>query len=132
MSMYLIGTIVLGQDARTFASSDQTKIYASVSGWWKHGRGESARFQWCDLKILSQGAERAAEMLKKGKTVQVVVSNPHVELYEPKDKSKAVSGKIVGIIDRFDFVGKKDDAPTPAPARRDFSEQERDDTDIPF
>ena len=118
----MIGTIVLGQDARTFASSDGTKIYASVAGWWKHGRGEDARFQWCDLKLLTAGAEKAAPMLTKGKTIQVVVSNPHTETFEPKDKSKPASSKIVGIIDRFDFVGKREDSPAPAPARRDFTE----------
>ena len=130
--MYMIGNIVLGQDARTFASKDGTKIYASVAGWWKHGRGDDARFQWCDLKLLNSGAEKAAPMLTKGKTIQVVVSNPHVETYEPKDKSKPVSGKIVGIIDRFDFVGKRDDAPAPAPARLDYTESARADDDIPY
>ena len=134
MSMYLIGNIVIGEDARTFASADQTKIYASVKGWWKHGRGDDSRFQWCDLKLLTAGAERAAPMLLKGKTIQVVVSNPHVEIFEPKDKSKSVSGKIVGIIDRFDFVGKRDETPAapPKPAARPYSEPAVEDDDIAF
>lgn len=129
MTMYLTGILVLGADARTFPSTDGTKVYASIAGWWKHGRGDDARFQWADLKLLSSGAEKAASMLTKGKTIQVIVSNPHVETFEPKDKSKPVSGKIVGIIDRFDFVGPRDAAPSSpaAAARRNFSEAERDD-----
>lgn len=123
--MYLTGILVLGADARTFPSNDGTKVYASIAGWWKHGRGDDARFQWADLKLLSSGAEKAAFMLTKGKTIQVIVSNPHVETFEPKDKSKPVSGKLVGIIDRFDFVGPRDAAAPSSPAaaaRRNFSE----------
>ncbi len=134
MTMYLIGTMVLGQDARTFASADGSKIYASVAGWWKHGRGDDARFQWCDLKLLTAGAEKAAQMLTKGKTIQVVVSNPHTEIFQPKDKSKDPSAKLVGIIDRFDFVGKREDTPhaPPKPAPRAYSEPESMDDDIPY
>lgn len=136
MSMYMHGIIVLGQDARTFPSADGTKTYASVAGWWKHGRGDDRRFQWCDLKLLTNGAATAAPMLTKGKSIQVIVSNPHVEVFEPKDKSKPVGAKIVGIIDRFDFVGPKDAAtPPPPPARRDFTEPAPApayDDDIPY
>ncbi len=132
MSMYLMGTLVLGADARTFASSDGTKIYASVKGWWKHGRGDDAKFQWADLKLLTAGAERVAPMLTKGKTIQVIVSNPHTEIYDPKDNSKQASAKIVGIIDRFDFVGPRDATPAPAPARRDYTEQDCDLDDVQF
>jgi single-stranded DNA-binding protein len=110
--MYLIGNLILGQDARTFPSQDGTRTYASVTGWWKHGKGDDARFQWVDLKMLAPNAEKVAHMLTKGKTIHIIASQVHTETYQPKDQSKPPVTKIIGLLDRFDFVGRKEDAPT--------------------
>jgi len=148
MSTYLVGNIILGQDARTFPSQDGTRTFASVQGWWKHGRGDDAKFQWIDLKMLTPGAEKIAPSLTKGKTIHVIASQLHVETYQPKDAAKPMQAKLVGILDRFDFVGRKEDSPgyspptdtkqraaepreRPAPVKSNTGFDDMDD-DIPF
>lgn len=139
--MYLIGNIVLGQDARTFPSSDGTRTYAQISGWWKHGKGEDSHFQWGDFKLLDSNAAKVAPMLTKGKTIHIIATQVHTELYQPKDAAKEAKTKLVGLIVRLDFVGKRDESvPQPAhdhkkaasePARRPSASFD-DDDDVPF
>lgn len=124
-----IGLVTVGQDAELFYTTDAKPI-GSIRVWYKFGRDGS--FQWLDLKLIGERAEKVVPMLKKSKRIEIVASDLHIEAYDKKG-GQAKGFKLVGILDSFEFAERREDAPTadrrPLPGTAAFDAQ---DEEVPF
>jgi single-strand DNA-binding protein len=59
--------------------------------------------QWVEASMFGKRAEALAQYLTKGTAVVVVLSDPHVETWEKKDKTTGF--KLVGRVLELEFAG---------------------------
>lgn len=143
--MITTGLARIGKDAELrYTSNNEAVINLSLA--FSYGRKDSdgkRPTQWVEASLWGKRAETLAPYLLKGKQVDVVLEEPHIETFEGKN---GASHKLVGRVLTIEFAsdgqrqdGQQQSAPAPqqrqAPAPRpqqqaggfgDF------DDDIPF
>ena len=125
--MILTGLARIGRDAeiRYVPGSGDAICNISIAfNYGKKGEDGKRKSQWIDASLWGKRAEALAPYLLKGTSVDVVLSEPHIEAYEGKN---GTGHKLVGRILEIELAGggsagasqapaPKEERPTPAPS----------------
>ena len=144
--MIITGLARIGKDAELrYTSNNEAVINLSLA--FSYGRKDSdgkRPTQWVEASLWGKRAETLAPYLLKGKQVDVVLEEPHIETFEGKN---GAGHKLVGRVLTIEFAsdGQRQDgqqqsapapqqrqAPAPRPQQQTGGFGDFDDMDIPF
>jgi single-strand DNA-binding protein len=143
----LIALFTLGKDAelRATPSGDQVATLALAYNWGRKGQDGKTPTQWVEASLWGKQAESLAQYLLKGKQIEAVIDDPHIETYDGRNgPGHKLVGKILTL--KFARDGQRQEAAAapapapeprqqrqaPAPAPRPSSGFDDMDDDIPF
>jgi single-strand DNA-binding protein len=103
--MILTGLARLGRDAelRFTQGGDPVATLALAFNYGTKDASGNKPTQWVEAALWGKRAEALAQHLTKGTAVDVVLTDPHVETFEKKDKSTGF--KFVGKVSEIEFAG---------------------------
>ena len=120
--MILTGLARIGKDAelRYTASNEPVANLSLAFNYGRKGDDGKRPTQWIEASMWGKRAESLAPHLLKGKQVDVVLEEPHIETFEGRN---GTGYKLVGRVLSIEFAsdGQRQDAPqheTRAPAPR--------------
>lgn len=144
--MIITGLARIGKDAELrYTSNNEAVINISLA--FNYGRKDTdgkRPTQWVEASLWGKRAETLAPYLLKGKQVDVVLEEPHIETFEGKN---GTGHKFVGRVLTIEFAsdGQRQDgqqqsapaqqqrqAPAPRPQQQAGGFGDFDDMDIPF
>lgn len=145
----LTGLFTLGRDAelRSTNNGDQVATLALAYNYGRKGQDGKQPTQWVDAALWGDRAAKTVEYLTKGKQINAVLSDVHIQTFRKSDGSDGF--KLAARVNDFEFArGPRQEnaappaqapqrrAPAPAPAQRrsgsGFDDMSSDLEDIPF
>jgi len=117
--MIFTGLARIGRDVelRFNQGGDPVAGLALAYNYGRKGDDGKQPTQWIEASLWGKLAEALAPYLLKGKQVDVVVEDLHVETYQTRDGGTGT--KLVGRILKIELAGSRDAAaPAAAPAQR--------------
>lgn len=103
--MKLIGLARLGRDGEMRYTADGKGVL-DLSLAYDYGRKGDKSTQWIRASMFGDRAEKIVDFMKKGKQIYAEVDEVHIRVFE-KDGEKRSA--LEGILQNFEFAGKKDD-----------------------
>lgn len=142
----LIALFTLGRDAelRKTQNGDSVATLALAYNYGRKGQDGKAPSQWIEGSLWGKQAESLTPYLLKGKQIEAVIDEPHIETYEGRN---GPGHKLAGKVLKLEFVrdGHRQEgvpsapapkpqqrAPATAPAPHSSSGFDDMDDDIPF
>lgn len=113
--MILTGLARLGRDAELRYTPDRTPVanFLLAYNYGRKGSDNKRPTQWVDAALFGERAEKLHTYLKKGKELNVVLEDVHVEIYQKTGGGEGV--KLTGRVSIIEFAsGSRDGGDRPA------------------